>query len=406
MKKRVILFWAVLFAVSFSALGQEKQSLALTPPMGWNSWNTFGTHINEKLVKEIADAMVSSGMRDAGYKYIIIDDGWETRTRDAHQDLLADPKKFPHGIKALADYIHSRGLKFGIYNCAGTMTCARYPGARGHEYADAITYASWGVDYLKFDWCYTKDINPQEAYATMSKALKATHRPIVFSLCNWGVDDPWKWAAQDGQLWRISNDIGPGWYIKAIPHKWTPLGITQIIDIDANLRQYAGPGHWNDPDMLEVGNGLTVNEDRAHFSMWAMLAAPLIAGNDLRHMTEETKSILTNKGVIAVDQDSLGIQGLRYAVQDSLETWVKPLEHGKWAVCFLNQASGPEKVDFKWKDHVISDSLSGRVLDAQKARYEIRDLWKDKNMGTTGRALKVTVPSHDVLMVLLSPKKE
>lgn len=404
MKKITLLVLVFLIGITFSASAQKHQRLALTPPMGWNSWNTFGTHINEKLVKEIARAMVSSGMKAAGYKYIIIDDGWEARTRDAHQDLLADPKKFPHGIKALADYIHSLGLKFGIYNCAGTMTCARYPGAHGHEYEDALTYASWGVDYLKYDWCYTKGINPQEAYATMSKALKVTHRPIVFSLCNWGVDKPWKWASKDGQLWRISNDIGPGWYIKSIPHKWTPLGITQIIDIDANLRQYAGPGHWNDPDMLEVGNGMPVNEDRAHFSMWAMLAAPLIAGNDLRHMSEATTSILTNKGVIAVDQDSLGIQGLRYQEKDSLQTWVKPLEKGNWAVCFLNTASTPRKIDFKWKDNIVKDTLSGRALNTIKTRYSILNLWTYKSMGTTSKRLKAVVPSQDVLMILLKKK--
>jgi alpha-galactosidase len=343
-------------------------------------------------------------MKAAGYKYIIIDDGWEAHHRDAHQDLVADPKKFPHGIKALADYIHSLGLKFGIYNCAGTMTCARYPGGRGHEYEDALTYAQWGVDYLKYDWCYTKGINPEEAYLTMSKALRVTHRPIVFSLCDWGFDKPWVWGKSVGNLWRVSNDIGKGWYIKPNPHKWTPLGISQIIDIDAPLRQYAGPGHWNDPDMLEVGNGLPVNEDRAHFSMWAMLAAPLIAGNDLRHMSKETVSVLTNKGVIAVDQDSLGIQGLRYQVNDSLETWVKPLEHGNWAVCFLNRASAPKKLKFNWKDHTITDTLSHRILDANKSKYTLRNLWTNKSEGTTSRTLKAEIPSHDVLMLYLKKK--
>lgn len=401
--KRIITI-SLLIALCFPAYAQRNKSLALTPPMGWNSWNTFGTHINEKLVKEMARAMVSSGMKAAGYKYIIIDDGWEARTRDAHQDLVADPKKFPHGIKALADYIHSLGLKFGIYNCAGTMTCARYPGAHGHEYEDALTYASWDVDYLKYDWCYTKGINPQEAYATMSNALRVTHRPIVFSLCDWGVDKPWLWGGSVGNLWRVSEDIRPGWYIKPIPNKWTGLGITQIINIDAPLRKYAGPGHWNDPDMLEVGNGMSVNEDRAHFSMWAMLAAPLIAGNDLRHMSEETKSILTNRGVIAVDQDSLGIQAMRYLVKDSLQTWVKPLTKGNWAVCFLNTASKPQKVDFKWKDHTIKDPLSKRVLNAHENKYSIVNLWTHKLMGSTNRTLKASVPSHDVLMILLRKK--
>lgn len=404
MKKSIILVLVLMMAISFPASAQKSQKLALTPPMGWNSWNTFGTHINEKLIKEIANAMVSSGMRDAGYKYIIIDDGWEAPYRDSHQNLVADPKKFPHGIKALADYIHSLGLKFGIYNCAGTKTCAGYPGTRGHEYQDALTYASWGVDYLKFDWCYTKGINTQEAYATMSKALKTTRRPIVFSLCEWGVNKPWLWASADGQLWRISKDIGKGWFFKPKQGSWTPLGVSQIIDIDANLRQYAGPGHWNDPDMMEVGNGLPENEARAHFSMWAMLAAPLIAGNDLRHMSEATKSILTNKGVIAVDQDSLGIQALRYQMVDSLSTWIKPLEKGKWAVCFLNRSAKPRKLDFKWQDNIIKDTLSGRVLNSTKVRYTIKNLWTNKSMGTTRRNLKAEIPSHDVLMILLKKK--
>jgi len=372
--------------------------------MGWNSWNTFACNINEKMIKEMADAMVSSGMRDAGYKYLILDDCWLAPTRDSLQNLQADPKKFPDGMKAIGDYIHSKGLKFGIYNCAGTKTCAGYPGTRGHEYQDALTYASWGVDYLKYDWCNTEGINAKEAYTTMSKALAATHRPIVFSMCEWGTNQPWLWGAPIAELWRTTTDIARGWYIKPIPNEWTPLGFTQIIDKEVNLRQYAGPGHWNDPDMLEVGNGMPVNEDRAHFSMWAMLAAPLIAGNDLRHMSEETREILTNRGVIAVDQDSLGIQALRYAVKDSVETWMKPLKSGDWAVCFLNRASEPKAIAFDWKANLVNDRLSHRNLDANTQRYNIVDLWTNKALGTTEKELKGTVPSHDVLMIYLQNK--
>jgi alpha-galactosidase len=402
--KKFIFTFLFFAAIALTALAQKYSGLALTPPMGWNSWNTFACNINEKMIKEMADAMVSSGMRDAGYKYLILDDCWLAPTRDSLQNLQADPKKFPDGMKAIGDYIHSKGLKFGIYNCAGTKTCAGYPGTRGHEYQDALTYASWGVDYLKYDWCNTEGINAKEAYTTMSKALAATHRPIVFSMCEWGTNQPWLWGAPIAELWRTTTDIARGWYIKPIPNEWTPLGFTQIIDKEVNLRQYAGPGHWNDPDMLEVGNGMPVNEDRAHFSMWAMLAAPLIAGNDLRHMSEETREILTNRGVIAVDQDSLGIQALRYAVKDSVETWMKPLKSGDWAVCFLNRASEPKAIAFDWKANLVNDRLSHRKLDTNTQRYNIVDLWTNKALGTTEKELKGTVPSHDVLMIYLQNK--
>jgi alpha-galactosidase len=400
--KKFIFTFLFFAAIALTALAQKYPGLALTPPMGWNSWNTFACNINEKMIKEMADAMVSSGMRDAGYKYLILDDCWLAPTRDSLQNLQADPKKFPDGMKAIGDYIHSKGLKFGIYNCAGTKTCAGYPGTRGHEYQDALTYASWGVDYLKFDWCNTEGINAKEAYTTMSKAMAATHRPIVFSMCEWGTNQPWLWGAPISELWRTTTDIARGWYIKPIPNEWTPLGFTQIIDKEVNLRQYAGPGHWNDPDMLEVGNGMPVNEDRAHFSMWAMLAAPLIAGNDLRHMSEETREILTKRGVIAVDQDSLGIQALRFAVKDSVETWMKPLKSGDWAVCFLNRAAEPKAIDFDWKANVVKDTLSNRELNANTKRYAIVDLWANKALGSTEKALQGTVLSHDVLMVYLS----
>src|SRR6476660_297409 len=286
----------LLFFLSVKVYGQKFEGLALTPPMGWNSWNTFQTNISEELVKGIVDVMVSSGMKNAGYSYIVLDDGWMTMERDPKTgDLVADPKKFPHGMKSLADYVHSKGLKFGLYNCAGTKTCAGYPGTRGYEFQDARFYASLGTDYLKYDWCNTEGINAKEAYTTMSRALHLAGRPIVFSLCEWGENKPWEWAKNIGELWRTTGDITAKFNGILDHGTWKQLGVMPIADLQNGLRKYAGPGNWNDPDMLEVGNGMTINEDRGHFSLWSILAAPLIAGNDLRKMSKETNTILTNK---------------------------------------------------------------------------------------------------------------
>ncbi len=394
-------FWFLLF-ICLKISAQKYERLSPTPPMGWNSWNTFQTNISEDLVKGIADTMVSSGMKDAGYTYIVLDDGWMMMQRDSITgNLIPDPVKFPHGMKALADYIHSKGLKFGLYNCAGTKTCAGYPGTRGYEYQDARYYASLDVDYLKFDWCYADSLNAVEAYTTMSKALLAARRPIVFSLCEWGSHKPWLWAAKVGQLWRATGDVGA--YFDTVPHnkEWKPQTVTQIIDQEANIRQYAGPNHWNDPDMLEVGNGMREGEDRAHFSMWCMLAAPLIAGNDIRKMSTATRAILTNKEALAIDQDALGVQGFRYATKDSVETWLKPLTNGNWAVCFLNRSALPQKINFNWKNENINDTLLSKQLDAA-ITYTITDVWTKKNFANTSKPLTATVPSHDVLMLRLS----
>lgn len=384
---------------------QKNKTIALTPPMGWNSWNTFFSSINENLIKEMADSLVASGMKDAGYEYIVIDDCWLSPERDALGNLQADPKKFPHGMKAVGDYIHSKGLKFGMYNCAGTSTCAGLPGTHGHEYQDALSYASWGVDYLKYDWCNTEGINAKDAYKTMSKALAATKRPIVFSLCEWGTNKPWEWAEPIGHLWRTTGDISCSWVTKNMG-TWIALGVTKILDQQVDLRKYAGPGHWNDPDMLEVGNGLPINEDRSHFSMWAMLAAPLMAGNDIRKMTKATHDILTNKNLIAVNQDSLGIQALKYATTDSIETWVKPLCGGEWAVCFLNRASQTRDLNFNWGANRITDSLTGRVLDGAAVVYSLTNLWNKAKVQTTAKPLKASILSHDVLVFRLSKYKK
>jgi alpha-galactosidase len=385
------------------SVAQKFENLALAPPMGWNSWNVFQTRINEKMIKKIADVMVSSGMKKAGYQYLVLDDGWMSMERDKNGNLVADPVKFPHGMKALADYVHAKGLKFGLYNCAGTKTCAGYPGTRGYEYQDARLYASLGVDYLKFDWCNTQGINATEVYTTMSKAIKKAGRPIIFSLCEWGDNKPWKWAKDVGHLWRTTGDIFNCFDCIKNNGTWSAHGVVQILDMQKGLRIYAGPGHWNDPDMLEVGNGgLTPAENRAHFSMWCMLAAPLISGNDLRKMSKETAGVLTNRDVIAVDQDSLGLQAFQYAVRDSVEIWFKPLSNNNWAVCFLNRSVNSRQVDFNWKKEMVSDEFSGRQLDAAKIDYTIKNLWTKREMGTTADGLSLIVAPHDILMLGLT----
>jgi alpha-galactosidase len=399
--KQTILFSVLLVAFS-TLLAQKFEGLALTPPMGWNSWNTFETHINEQLVKQTADIMVSSGMKDAGYTYIVLDDGWMAKERDSLTgDLVPDPAKFPHGMKALVEYIHAKGLKFGLYNCAGTKTCGGYPGSRGYEYQDARLYAGLRIDYLKYDWCNTQGITAKEAYTTMSNALKAARRPIVFSLCEWGDNQPWEWATSVGHLWRTTGDIYPCFDCEYNHGTWSSWGMTRILDMRKNIRQYAGPGHWNDPDMMEVGNGMTTGEDRAHFAMWTMQAAPLIAGNDFRKMSKETKDILTNKEVIAVDQDALGVQGFRHSMKDSVDTWLKPLQDGNWAVCFLNRSVKPKIIETDWTTAIMTDSVSARTFDPVSTTYRIRDLFLKKDMGTTRKPLTALLPAHDVLMLRL-----
>ncbi|WP_259071680.1 glycoside hydrolase family 27 protein [Mucilaginibacter sp. X4EP1] len=381
---------------------QKFEELAQTPPMGWNSWNTFQTNIDEPLLKGMVDTYVSSGMKDAGYTYFVLDDGWMSMDRDKDGNLVADPKKFPNGMKEFADYVHSKGLKFGIYNCAGTKTCAGYPGTRGYEYQDARLYASWGVDYLKFDWCNTDGINAKEAYTTMSLAIRAAGRPIVFSLCEWGNHQPWRWAKDVGQLWRSTGDIYAGFEKNLSKGSWTALSVLSILDKQDSIRQYAGPGHWNDPDMLEVGNGMKYNEDKAHFSLWCMLAAPLMAGNDLRKMSDQTKSILTNKDLIAVDQDALGIEAFRYYAFDGIEIWVKPLSNNEVAVCFLNRSNHPQTVNYNWKGHVISDSVNKIDYNFNVDTYKLHDLWTKKELGTTAKSFEQTIPSDDVVVLRLT----
>jgi alpha-galactosidase len=397
--KKIILPVLILF-VTTAAYAQKFKDLAPTPPMGWNTWNKFACNIDENLIKGAADAMVSSGLRDAGYNYIVIDDCWHGK-RDSLGFIHPDPERFPSGMKALADYIHSKGLKFGIYSDAGWKTCGGRPGSRGYEFQDAMSYASWGVDYLKYDWCNTEGLKAEGAYLTMRDALYAAGRPIVFSMCEWGNNKPWEWGKDVGHLWRTTGDIYHCFDCEKNHGTWSSWGVLKILDMQDGLRKYAGPDHWNDPDMMEVGNGMTVGEDRAHFSMWCMLAAPLMAGNDIAAMTKETKDILTNKEAIAIDQDALGIQGLKYSSKDGLETWFKPLQNGDWAVCFLNRKDVAQKIDFDWTKNVVVDDLSKREAGFDKNTYRIRNIWTKTEIGTTKKAFNVEVPAHDVIMLRL-----
>ena len=378
--------------------------LAPTPPMGFNTWNTFQTKINEDMLRDMVDVYVSSGMRGAGYQYFVLDDGWMAMERDKNGNLIADPVKFPHGMKAFADYVHSKGLKFGIYNCAGTKTCAGYPGTRGHEFEDARLYASWGVDFLKYDWCNTDSLNAPEAYKTMSAALRATGRPIVFSICEWGDHKPWLWAGGVGELYRSTGDISANFNIRKPIGNWTPHSVISILDLQEAIRQYNGSNHWNDPDMLEVGNGMSYDEDKAHFSLWCMLAAPLAAGNDLRKMSAQTRGILTNAEMIAVDQDSLGIAAFKMAMPDSLEMWVKPLKKGDLVLCFFNRTGTAKKINLDWKDLNLSDHLSGMDIHFNHQMFFYKDLWKKGNgLAKTNKNFSQELPAHAVIVLRLTP---
>jgi alpha-galactosidase len=363
--------------------------LVLTPPMGWNSWNKFGCNVSEDLIKGAADAMVSSGMKEAGYEYVVIDDCWQV-SRDASGNIVADAQRFPSGIKGVADYVHSKGLKFGIYSDAGVKTCAGRPGSAGHEYQDALRYAAWGVDYLKYDWCHSGKANAEWAYTTMRDALNASGRPIVFSMCEWGTAKPWLWAKDVGNLWRTTGDISDCWDCQNKDAR----SFVNIVDMQDGLETYAGPGHWNDPDMLEVGNGgMTTTEYRSHFSLWCLLAAPLMAGNDLKSMPAEIREILTNKEVIAVDQDALGMQGRRVAKVGDLEVWARQLKDGSRAVILFNRGASDAQMSVSWEELGYPAKLSAGV----------RDLWTKKDLGKFTGTYAAKVPSHGVVMIKVMP---
>jgi alpha-galactosidase len=399
-------FLLLLFlCAATTGFGQKFEELGKTPQMGWNSWNTFATKINEQLVKDIADAFVTYGLREAGYEYIVLDDGWMDMQRDAQGNLVPHPEKFPNGIKAVADYVHSKGLKFGLYNCAGWKTCAGYPGSRGHEYQDALKYAEWGVDYLKYDWCNTGKTNAEEAYITMRNALYAAGRPVFFSICEWGDNQPWTWAPPVGHSWRTTGDIHSCFDCVHDQRTWIAWGIMQIVEKrnQDSLRTVAGPGHWNDMDMMEVGNeGLTYHENQSHFALWALLNSPLILGNDVRTITPETLEIITNKDVIALNQDTLGIQGFKYKTIGSVDIWAKPLVNDEWALLFLNRAEMPVAFSFDWNVEKIIDTYAQKELSfSGKKAYKIKDLYTGKETGTTRKTIHKTLDAHQSFLIRL-----
>jgi alpha-galactosidase len=384
----ITLFALMLWLAPISARALD-DGLARTPPMGWNSWNKFGCDVSEKLIKATADAIATNGMKDAGYQYVVIDDCWQV-ARDTNGNIVADPVRFPSGIKALADYVHAKGLKFGLYSCAGTNTCGGRPGSLGYEEQDARTYAAWGVDYLKFDWCNHADESSQAAYTRMSQALKKAGRPIIFSLCEWGGGKPWLWGKDVGHLWRTTGDIYDCW---DCTNKWS-FGWVRILDFQAHLAPFAGPGHWNDPDMLEVGNGgMTTTEYKSHFTLWCIVAAPLIAGNNVCDMTPDTRNILLNQELIAVDQDPLGKQGERVVKNGDAEVWVKPLADGSRAVVLFNRGLAPTEISVTWEQLGYPGG----------SRAEVRDLWAGKNLGKFEGKFAATVGAHDVVAIKVKP---
>lgn len=402
MKKAITtLIWGIIFVnvLIFASeegppprLRAEMDGLALTPPMGWYPWNTFGQEPqNEKLIKEMVEALISSGMREAGYLYIGPDEGI-CYYRGNDGKLTTNLERYPSGLRGLGDYIHKRGLKYALYTDAGTLTCSgAMPGTRGYEFEDMRQFSEWRCDYLKIDWCHTKGQDIVQTYTLLSQAQRAAGRPIVHSLCSWGVGEPWKWAAAVGHLWRTTGDI-------CEPGKANWNRAIEIVFANEKLHEYAGPGHWNDPDMMIVGMpGLSEAQNRSLFSLWCMMAAPLIAGNDLRLMSESTRQILTNLEVIAIDQDPLGIQGHIIRKEGQVSIWGgKKLFDGSQAVLIFNQNNSPSQVSISWEEFGFS----------RKADLYVRDLWKHQTSGPINQGLTVTVPPNDVIMLRLSRSKD
>ncbi|MFI1395523.1 NPCBM/NEW2 domain-containing protein [Streptomyces sp. NPDC020681] len=387
LKPLVALLGLALVWTPFMAPAQQAQALpdglALTPPMGFNNWNSTGCAIDEQMIRDTADLFVTTGLKDAGYEYVNVDDCWAAEKRDPVTGRLTHhPTRFPSGIKALADYVHSKGLKFGIYTSAGTLTCAKtMPGALDHEETDAQTFADWGVDYLKYDNCNNQGRPALERYTRMRDALKKTGRPIVYSLCEWGQNKPWEWGSDVGHLWRTTGDINDSWQ-----------SMLTLFKTNAPLAPHAGPGRWNDPDMLEVGNGgMTATEYRSHFSLWSVMAAPLLIGTDLRKATPETLKILSNKEVIAVDQDRLGVQAKVLRGDDGHWVLVKPLADGDFAVALFNET-----------ETTATFGTTAKELGLPKrAGYAVRDLWQHRTNETAG-AVSATVPPHGTALFRVS----
>ena len=386
-------------------------NLALTPPMGWNSWNAFGENVSEQVIRETADAMVASGLKEVGFSYIVIDDIWQGG-RDSITGLLyPDPVRFPSGIKALADYVHSRGLKFGIYSDAGTQTCGDKPGSYGYEKQDAQLFADWGVDYLKYDYCYCPDYASEnndykmaiERYRAMGDALKSTGRPIVYSICEWGARSPWLWGKEvGGHLWRTSYDVYDMW--DSPRNESSPIGILASIDVMVNLGRFAGKGGWNDPDMLVVGLKNTGNirgggcsdiEYRSQMSMWCMLSAPLMVGSDIRNMSESTGKILLNKDIIAIDQDTMGIQGIRVIRKDGIDAWKKPLSNDRIAIAFLNRNSGDVPVTASWNELELDSTV----------QYSVYDVWEHKSVNHAENMISTKLKPHECQVFVFSPSE-
>ena len=377
-----------VFMLQSNAFAQKKEGVAVTPPMGWNSWNYFACDVSEDLIKEMADAMNEYGMAAAGYEYIVIDDCWQV-SRDENGKIVEDPIRFPSGIKALADYVHSKGLKFGIYSDAGKRTCQERPGSLGFEEIDAKTYEEWGVDYLKYDWCHNGiGRTSKEVYPTMAKALYELDRPILFSMCNWGRQKSWEWAGEYAHIWRTTHDIKPTFSGVSVFF----LSVLRILDKQDGLEQYGGINGWNDPDMLQVGNGdLTLEENQAHFALWCMLAAPLMAGNDLRNMPPDVLSILTNKEAIAVNQDVLGKQGFRLINDKDFNVYVKELSNNEWAVCLLNRGKDTKTFDFNFQEQL-------KLVQ----NYSVHNIWLKEEIGKSSDAFSFDMPSHSVVFVKLT----
>jgi len=392
-RQRILIAIALLVtAYILPAAFAQSSTLAATPPMGWNSWNHFAAKVSDADVRATADVLVSSGMRDAGYIYVNIDDTWQGE-RDA-QGVIHANKKFPD-MKALSDYVHSKGLKIGIYSSPGPQTCARYAGSYQHEEQDAKTYAEWGMDYLKYDLCSFGQILKRDAgddrakafamqkaaYQKMHDALAATGRPVLFSLCQYGLNNVWEWGTEvGGNAWRTTGDISDRY------SRMAEIGFSQ-----AGLAKYAGPGHWNDPDMLEVGNGgMTEDQYRQHMTLWVILAAPLLAGNDLSKMSPSTLAMLTNKEVIAVDQDPLGKQGDRVSAVGPTEIWSKPLSNGALAVALFNRADSPSPITLKLQDVGFDKNA------------KLRDLWKGSEVTLKNGAYTVTVPAYGAVLLKVS----
>ena len=377
-KMKSLLLCIVFYSVGTLALDN---GLGLTPQMGWNSWNHYHCGINEDIVKKTADGFIANGLDKVGYQYVNIDDCWQ-KSRDSNNVIQPDPSSFSD-FQGMIDYVHSKGLKFGLYSDAGYKTCAGRPGSLNYEETDANTYAKWKVDYLKYDNCNSDKTTPEKRYPVMRDALNKTGHPIFFSMCEWGVDNPATWASKVGNSWRTTGDIGDNWN-----------SMISRADQNDKWANYSGPGGWNDPDMLEIGNGgMSTTEYETHFSLWCLMKAPLLIGCDVTNMNNDTLRILKNTEVIAVNQDKMGVQGNKKKSENDLEVWAGPLDGGCYAVVLLNRSGATANVTASWSDFGMDPNKSANV----------RDLWQMKDLGTMKGSVTASVPSHGVAMYKITP---